>query len=516
MSSQTEEELKLLIKFSRLLFSKLDASELIPAVISIASTLAKAERASLYLLDEKKNELYFHTAMGLPPQFQSMRFKIGEGIAGTCASQMKSIITNNIAADARHSKKVDNSSGYVTKSMLTSPVIYDGKLKGVLQALNRRDGSFTETDQIFFESFATHVGIAINNTQRYSLLEVEHKKINIVLDSVKEATVVTDGTGRVTFLNNAGRNFFSQNGGFERITDIERSFTCDRPISGILKSPDVYCSFELTREEPKQLYLRGKLIKLKIPQNDDYEKLLWIFSDITEIKLEQMIGRSFASMISHKFRTPLTAITGYAGMLENEAKKGTCPPIIAKSAEVITRQSKVLNGLMNSVLDMLAVDSYGRDDLVKKSFPVRELIDTAARSAKQNCSDCAGAEIEIISEDGLTLNADRNMIETALKALLDNAIKFNPNQVKKIGVNTRKLDGRVLISVRDNGSGIPSEDFDRIVNRFYQIEEHFTGQIAGLGLGLKLVNKILSLHNGSLIIESAGKNGSTFTMSLPG
>jgi len=144
---QSQESLEMLVMVSRLLSSKLDISELLLTIMRLASRVVGAERASLYLLDEKTKELYFDVALGLPEDVQKMRFKIGEGIAGTCAKEGRSLIINDVANDPRHARKVDNKSGFETRSLLTCPMIIKGKVIGVVQAINKTDGDFQESDK---------------------------------------------------------------------------------------------------------------------------------------------------------------------------------------------------------------------------------------------------------------------------------------------------------------------------------------------------------------------------------
>ena len=96
MIMQSQESLEMLVMVSRLLSSKLDISELLLTIMRLASRVVGAERASLYLLDEKTQELYFDVALGLPEDVQKMRFKTGEGIAGICAKEGRSLIINDV------------------------------------------------------------------------------------------------------------------------------------------------------------------------------------------------------------------------------------------------------------------------------------------------------------------------------------------------------------------------------------------------------------------------------------
>src|SRR3989338_4938366 len=107
MVTQSQESLEMLVMVSRLLSSKLDISELLTTIMRLASRVVGAERASLYLLDEKAQELYFDVALGLPEEVQKMRLKLGEDMAGTSAKEARSIIIPDAATPPRHSKKAD-------------------------------------------------------------------------------------------------------------------------------------------------------------------------------------------------------------------------------------------------------------------------------------------------------------------------------------------------------------------------------------------------------------------------
>lgn len=113
------------------------------------------------------------------------------------------------------------------------------------------------------------------------------------------------------------------------------------------------------------------------------------------------------------------------------------------------------------------------------------------------------------------VQVDFDKFREVLKSLIENGVKFNSNQEKKVIVSGKFEEGNVVISVRDNGRGIPSQEFEKIFEKFYQIEESFTGQVEGAGLGLALVKRLVHAHAGTVHLESKVGEGSVFTVSFP-
>lgn len=167
------ERLKKLLHITTLLNSSLDVDYVKKKTIEGITELVNAEVGSLLLLDEKTNELYFEVALGEKGEkVKEIRLKIGEGIAGTVAKERKSFIVQDVNKDARFYKKADEKSGFVTKSIMCSPLEYQGRLLGVIQAINKKDNtSFTSADLRLFESFAHIVSISIENANLYQRLK---------------------------------------------------------------------------------------------------------------------------------------------------------------------------------------------------------------------------------------------------------------------------------------------------------------------------------------------------------
>lgn len=519
MITQSQESLEMLVMVSRLLSSKLDISELLTTIMRLASRVVGAERASLYLLDEKAQELYFDVALGLPEDVQKMRFKLGEGVAGTCAKEGRSIIINDVASDPRHSKKADSRSGYVTRSLLTCPMIIKGKAIGVVQAINKLDGEFTETDKNNFEAFASQAAIAIENSRLFSSVKEEKRKMEIVFKRIKEGAILTDVNGEILLINSSAKVYLEhEKYKFTNIKAAFPDFEMKPAMDQFLTCEDMACRFELYREKPKKFFLDGSAIKLFAEDKDGaahVEGRLWILSDVTAQRLEERMARNFLSLISHKFKTPLASINGYAQILKEEAASKEMPELVEKASETIYGQGQKLNGLVEGLLDFVTIDSLDAPSLEKIEFDAAEFLGEIAEDMRGRLKTAEGLNIKIVTQEAVKVKADRKLLATAVRALVENAAKFNPAKDKLVILSAQARDGHALISVGDNGPGIPGEELENIFHKFYQVEASFTGQVEGWGLGLALVKKVAEAHGGKVFAKSQLQKGSAFTLALP-
>lgn len=519
MITQSQESLEMLVMVSRLLSSKLDISELLTTIMRLASRVVGAERASLYLLDEKTQELYFDVALGLPEDVQKMRFKLGEGVAGTCAKEGRSTIINDVASDPRHSKKADSASGFVTKSLLTCPMIIKGRVIGVVQAVNRMEGDFSDDDRSSFEAFASQAAIAIENSRLFSSVKEEKRKMELVFRRIKEAAILTDSSGGILLLNDAAKTYLEYDKyKFSAIKDAFQDFAMTPGMCEVLNSPGNTAHFEVCREKPKRFYLSGSMMKLFSEGKDGEQRAdgcLWIMTDVTAQRLEERMARNFLSLISHKFKTPLASITGYSQVLRDESESKDMPELVKKASGTIFAQGRKLNSLVEGLLDFVTVDSVEPSGLDRIEFDVPQFLAEVAEGARGMRSDSGSFTIKTAAPGQIPLRADRKLLAAALNALIDNAIKFNPAREKLVVITAQARENVVLISVGDNGPGVPGEELENIFQKFYQVEDSFTGQIEGWGLGLALVRKVAELHGGRAIAKSQLQKGSAFTIILP-
>lgn len=232
------------------------------------------------------------------------------------------------------------------------------------------------------------------------------------------------------------------------------------------------------------------------------------------------------SLVSHKLRTPLSIINGYSEAILSQASKENFSPFTTKALEEINKQGNKLCKLVDKLLFFNKVNNLTSKDLTKKTINLKNLLKLCAHDAVAHDEELSstpptstiakcGTSIEIDCPSTLELQADEELIEFLVEEMLANAIKFNNKLEKIIKVQTAHHGDSISISVRDYGAGIRPQDVQKIFDRFYQVDDYFTGQIEGWGLGLTIVKKIMDLHHGSINVVSDRGLGSIFTLTFP-
>ena len=239
------------------------------------------------------------------------------------------------------------------------------------------------------------------------------------------------------------------------------------------------------------------------------------------------INAKALSLISHKFKTPLSIITGYTQAMLAQASKEKFSPFTAKALEEINQQGEELSKLLDKLTAFNQVLFAKEAGIQKQPVLLKPLIKQCAAKAIEEERDVfsvsaadenatkKGTFVEIDCPDTLSLHGNEEMLRLCIKELIVNAIKFNNKMEKIIKVQSTNHGDCISISIRDYGTGIRPHDVERIFEEFYQVDDDFTGQVNGWGLGLPMVRQILELHNGSISVVSDRGLGSIFTMNFP-
>ena len=234
------------------------------------------------------------------------------------------------------------------------------------------------------------------------------------------------------------------------------------------------------------------------------------------------------SLISHKLKTPLSIINGYSEAILSQAGKEKFSPFTSKALEEINKQGKRMSQLVDKLFAFNKVSSADGATLERKPVALKPLIKECAAQAIALNEDAApapvpqedssvrrGTFVEIDCPEGLSITANEDMLRLGVQELLTNSIKFNNKMEKIIKVQCANHGGSVSLSVRDYGVGIRPQDVNRILEPFYQVDDSFTGQVNGWGLGLSMLKQILDLHGGSISVVSDRGLGSIFTINFP-
>jgi two-component system sensor histidine kinase ArlS len=256
-------------------------------------------------------------------------------------------------------------------------------------------------------------------------------------------------------------------------------------------------------------YNLNERIEIRGP-DDELTRLAWTFNEMIE-RLQDAFERqnTFVSNASHELRTPIAVIQGYADLLRRWGKDRQ--EVFEESVAAIITESAGMTRLVKSLLFLAKSDRGLEPEL--ETISLNTLIDEVVRDSQLIAPDRL-ITYQDHTETPALINADRDLIRQMLRSLIDNSIAFTARN-GEIAVNLTGEGGLAVVSVRDNGIGIPKDELGFIYDRFYCVDKSRTKEKGGCGLGLSIVRSIIDLHAGKISVESEPGVGTEFKITLP-
>jgi len=236
-----------------------------------------------------------------------------------------------------------------------------------------------------------------------------------------------------------------------------------------------------------------------------------VLHDITDLRKLERIRRDFVANVSHEFKTPLTAIQGFAETLLAGAMDD--PQNRLRFLQIILDHSRRLARLTDDLLELSRMDADRVDlevDRLSVSQFVQSCIETTQRSAAEK-----NLRVSVNLKTSLPdIAADRRRLAEVLQNLLDNAVQYTPSG-GRITVSASSDGDEVEFTVSDTGIGIPKVDQPRIFERFYRVDVARSREVGGTGLGLSIAKHLVEAHGGRIWVESEVGQGSQFHFTVP-
>lgn len=412
---------------------------------------------------------------------------------------------------------------YLIKKILSQFQIFIEKIEGVARE-NYSQRIPANLDKEFNE-----LGIAfnqmaekLNNYKNINIKKImtEKSKAEAIVESINDGIIVTDKENKILLINNAA----------EKLLNIKESELLDKPFFTAIPNKKIYESINevinsreikstikqlelsLNPVLEKNIYCRV-FINSIIGKNKENLGIVTLLQDITKLKEIDQMKSDFVSTVSHEFRTPLTSI-GMAVELLKDGSVGTINETQQELLKVIKEDSERLNVLIKDLLDLSRLES-GKTHLKFEKNNIKKIIETTVNSLK-NLSENRNVKIEIKNVgSSLFVLADINKIILVLTNLITNAIKYKSEKREGyIIIEAFKKEKNIIVSVEDNGRGIPEEYIEKIFNKFIQVKVSNEGKIEGTGLGLSICKEIIKNHGGEIWVDSIFGKGSTFYFSL--
>jgi two-component system, OmpR family, sensor histidine kinase SenX3 len=238
--------------------------------------------------------------------------------------------------------------------------------------------------------------------------------------------------------------------------------------------------------------------------------VLLLAEDQTESRRVEEVRRDFVANISHELKTPVGALALLAETIEDAADDAEA---VRRFASKMRKESERLTYL---VQDLITLSRIQAAEPVPDPHPAD--LDGVVAEALDRCrmkANARGITLASVGTRDLSVLGDDDLLVTALRNLLENAVAYSPERTRVVISTKRTADGYAELSVTDQGIGIPERDLERIFERFYRVDPARSRVTGGTGLGLAIVKHVTAAHNGRVTVRSVEGEGSTFTLFIP-
>ena len=351
--------------------------------------------------------------------------------------------------------------------------------------------------------------------ERIAQITTEKSRLETILNSITEGILVAGRDGRIVLANRALGELFGAE--FPLVgrppVEVVRNRVVEEAIDqGLESGQEIHLETSLTGGAERYLDVRVA----PVGEGANRTGVVVVFYDVSRLRQLERIRKDFVANVSHELRTPLTTIKGCAETLVDGALEDR--RTAERFLHMITSQSGRLNLLLEHLLELSRLESEDLE-IRRESCRLRPLVETCAAGMAQLATEKKISMKLDIAED-LEVNCDPRQIEQALFNLLDNAVKYTPEN-GVVEIRARRAEQgedshRIAVEVSDTGIGIASQHQTRVFERFYRVDKGRSRALGGTGLGLSIVRHIVEAHGGRVYVESALGRGSTFGFTLAG
>ena len=345
--------------------------------------------------------------------------------------------------------------------------------------------------------------------------ESERQRLDSVLRHMTDGVLATDRRGKIIIINSRAMDLLS----------ISQDKAIGQSIMKVLKLGEKFTFRQLleTQDElilniptdDQDTILRGEFSVIQ-RESGFISGLVWVLSDITEQEKVEQERRSFVSNVSHELRTPLTSVNSYTESLIDGAWEDE--EIAPEFLKVISTETDRMIRMITDLLNLSRMDQ-GKQDLNREFVSINELVAHIINRFEMVLKSEQYRNKKYTIERDFTqrtlwVEIDQDKFIQVIDNIMNNAIKYSPDG-GKITCKLMETHNSVVISITDEGLGIPRKDIGHVFDRFYRVDKARARSMGGTGLGLAISKEVVQLHGGKIWVTSVENKGSTFFISLP-
>lgn len=346
-------------------------------------------------------------------------------------------------------------------------------------------------------------------------MEAERNRLDSVLTHMTDGVIATDRRGKVITINEMAlslldvKNEEAIGESILTLLDLEEEYTLRKLLEA---QEELLLDRSKSDREEDRMILRADFAMIR-RESGFISGLVVVLHDVTEQEKTAEERRQFVSNVSHELRTPLTSVRSYLEALDEGAweDKEVAPEFIQVTLGETDRMIRMINDLLN----LSRMDS-GNQQLDLEFVNFNELVDYVLDRFDMmvNNEDKKYTIIRDFTERDLWVEVDTDKIMQVIDNIMNNAIKYSPDG-GKITVHLLETHNNVVLSISDEGLGIPKKDLEKVFERFYRVDKARARKQGGTGLGLAISKEVIKAHKGSIWVDSIEGKGSTFSFSLP-
>ena len=344
-------------------------------------------------------------------------------------------------------------------------------------------------------------------------LEQESKRLHSILSYMTDGVLATNRRGQIIMINDMAK----------RQLGVERDDALNQNILELLKIEEEYELRDLITQSPELMIysqnVNGEYISLRVRfalirrESGFISGLVAVLHDTTEQEKEERERRLFVSNVSHELRTPLTSVKSYLEALDEGAlTEPVAPDFIKVSLDETNRMMRMVTDLLH--LSRIDNETSHLDvELINFTAFITFILNRFDKMRSQDVEK----KYELVRDypiNSVWIEIDTDKMTQVIDNILNNAIKYSPDG-GKITVSMKTTDDQMILSISDQGLGIPKQDLPKIFDRFYRVDRARSRAQGGTGLGLAIAKEIIKQHKGFIWAKSEYGKGSTFTIVLP-
>ena len=382
------------------------------------------------------------------------------------------------------------------------------------QALAMAKGNFSRKVKVYGQDEIGTLAITFNHLTKklqeaQAGTEGERRKLSSVLSYMTDGVIATDRKGRVILINDPAAEMLN----------VSRETVLSQPIVELLDLDDTNTFEDLLEEKDSLIldystkaerYILRANFSVIQKETGFVNGLIAVLHDITEQEKIDAERREFVANVSHELRTPLTTMRSYLEALADGAWQDS--EIAPNFLEVTRTETERMIRLVNDLLQLSKMDST--DYKLTKEWVnfvdfYNNIIDRLEMSKEQNVTFKRK-----LPKQAIFVEVDEDKMTQVLYNIISNALKYSP-EGGQVTFSIKEKEDKIIVSVSDQGVGIPKENIGKIFDRFYRVDKARTRKLGGTGLGLAIAQEMVKAHGGSIWATSEEGKGTKISFSLP-